>query len=546
MKSIKTYHEETKHHFSRYARSLGYLDWANQPHPFRFYKNTETVSLRRIFTDKENAYETLYSGMQTSEPLNLDTISRLFRYSMGLSAWKEFQGSRWALRVNPSSGNLHPTEAYMIAPPIAGLDRRPGIWHYRPDDHVLENRAGMPQNIFDELVPSDNYGNRCFLVGLSSIVWREAWKYGERAFRYCQHDIGHAIAALRFSASLLGWNMNLLSGWSDESISLLLGLHRTDDFIPDERELPEMLAVVYPADAQMPEVKEPSAEIISHLHRIDWRGTANRLSNRHEPWPIIDDAIAASEKDSVAIPLNQEQSIARISSTPTKPSGVSAESILLQRRSAQAFDPDGSMNRAAFTRMMRRAMPDDGSPWDSLWWPPQISLLVFVHRVEHITPGMYMLIRNPEHENRLREVCSEDFVWEREKLSGDIPFNLLQPGDARAAATAVSCRQDIAGDGFFSLGMIADFEKGLKKYGNWFYRRLFWESGVIGQVLYLEAEANRCRGTGIGCYFDDAVHQLMGLPDTEWQSLYHFTVGDPITDTRLTTTPGYPEESHSG
>src|SRR5437660_12483691 len=33
-----------------------------------------------------------------------------------------------------------------------------------------------------------------FLVGLSSIHWREAWKYGERAFRYCQHDVGHALA----------------------------------------------------------------------------------------------------------------------------------------------------------------------------------------------------------------------------------------------------------------------------------------------------------------------------------------------------------------
>jgi nitroreductase len=49
-----------------------------------------------------------------------------------------------------------------------------------------------------------------FLVGLSSIFWREAWKYGERAFRYCQHDVGHALGTLRSAAAALGWKLFLL------------------------------------------------------------------------------------------------------------------------------------------------------------------------------------------------------------------------------------------------------------------------------------------------------------------------------------------------
>ena len=40
----------------------------------------------------------------------------ILRYSLGLSAWKQFRASRWSLRVNPSSGNLHPTEAYVVLP----------------------------------------------------------------------------------------------------------------------------------------------------------------------------------------------------------------------------------------------------------------------------------------------------------------------------------------------------------------------------------------------------------------------------------------------
>jgi len=55
---------------------------------------------------------------------------------MGLSAWKAYRETRWALRVNPSSGNLHPTEAYLVH------DGR--IFHYAPREHAVEERAVMP------------------------------------------------------------------------------------------------------------------------------------------------------------------------------------------------------------------------------------------------------------------------------------------------------------------------------------------------------------------------------------------------------------------
>ena len=65
---------------------------------------------------------------------------------------------------------------------------------------------------------------------------------------------------------------------------------------------------------------------------------------------------------------------------------------------------------------------------------------------------------------------------------------------------------------------------------------------MIGQTLYLEAEAAGVRATGIGCFFDDPVHELFGLQGRNYQSLYHFTVGGPIEDARLTTLPPYPME----
>jgi hypothetical protein len=47
------------------------------------------------------------------------------------------------------------------------------------------------------------------------------------------------------------------------------------------------------------------------------------------------------------------------------------------------------------------------------------------------------------------------------------------------------------------------------------------------------------RGTGIGCYFDDAVHDVLGIKDQKLQSMYHFTIGAALADERLQTLPGY-------
>jgi len=89
--------------------------------------------------------------------------------------------------------------------------------------------------------------------------------------------------------------------------------------------------------------------------------------------------------------------------------------------------------------------------------------------------------------------------------------------------------------------MVANFARTLEEDGAWAYRRLFWETGLIGQLLYLEAEAAGVRSTGIGCYFDDLVHQLLDMKpgDDAWQSLYHFTVGGAKEDDRLTTLAAY-------
>ena len=116
---------------------------------------------------------------------------------------------------------------------------------------------------------------------------------------------------------------------------------------------------------------------------------------------------------------------------------------------------------------------------------------------------------------------------------------LLAEEDVRGVARGLSCHQDIASDGCFSLAMLAAFSEPLQRYGPWFYPRLYWEAGMIGQLLYLEAEAAGIRSTGIGCYFDDPMHEVLGVTDMRFQDLYHFTVGGAVEDERLRTEGAY-------
>ena len=150
------------------------------------------------------------------------------------------------------------------------------------------------------------------------------------------------------------------------------------------------------------------------------------------------------------------------------------------------------------------------------------------------------MARDAAKVEKLTAAMHAHFVWEAPPgRPAHLPLYLLERGDARLVATQVSCRQEIAGDGAFSLGMIAEYQETLVAHGPSFYRRLFWEVGAIGQVLYLEAEAAGVRSTGIGCFFDDPVHQVFGFNDLAFQSLYHFTVGGYVDDPRLTTLAPY-------
>jgi len=599
---VRSYHRGSTHGVNRFAPGPGHLDWANQPDPFRTYEGAPVLALPLADEEVSPSWDALHRPGSASRLLDLASLGAFLELSLGLTAWKQYMGSRWALRANPSSGNLHPTEGYVLLTDAPGVPA--GLYHYSSRDHVLERRLTPSPEASAEL--GRRLGEGGFLFGLSSVHWREAWKYGVRAFRYCQHDAGHALASARYAAGVVGWTARLLEAPGDDDVAAVLGLDRESDLSGVDaldREHPDALVLVAPPagiDGRVRRVESAFDELLDLVRDGEWSGRPNALSAEHVDWPEIETVAEATHKPRTAVPRSRvepredEPGAQRSAGADRRPeresheadhgpdpergsdaapgwddpgsgrdvseagkggtpvarersmsaaSACSAVRLVRQRRSAVAMDGRTRLSAPAFLAMMDRLLPRPGvPPWDALAFAPRVHPVLFVHRVDGLAPGLYVLERRAEVHDALRAALRPALRWERPAaVPAGLPLFLLEEGDARSFAQLASCHQEIASDGAFSLGMLAEFDVSLRD-GPWVYRRLFWETGVLGHVLYLEAEAAGLRSTGIGCYFDDVVHEVLGLESEAFRDLYHFTVGGAVEDTRLTTLPAYPDD----
>ncbi|KAI8571884.1 hypothetical protein RHMOL_Rhmol01G0154700 [Rhododendron molle] len=529
------YHNQTKHSFTDYARGPHGLDWANQPNPFRRYISSPLLPLSHFPIDQNNPnpsnpnnnnsplYSSLFHSLPSPKPLSKSTVSQLFYDSLALSAWKTSGLSTWSLRVNPSSGNLHPTEAYIISPPIDSVLNSPFVAHYAPKEHSLEIRAHIPSGFFPKFFPEGS-----FLIGFASIFWREAWKYGERAFRYCNHDVGHAVAAVSMAAAELGWDVRILDGLGYVELEKLMGFEFYKEFkIPSrpvkgkfpeiEFEHPDCVLVVFPNGVDEFDVDYGElSSAISEFSKLEWKGKPNMLSKELVCWDIIYRTAEAVKKplevgSKFMVDLLQPSGL--VSEGSYK--GFTVREVVRKRRSAVEMDGVTAMERGTFYQILLHCLPSgSGSgekqrkqlalPFRAMCWDAELHAALFVHRVEGLPKGLYFLVRNEYHFDDIKKATKSEFKWEKpEGCPDDLPLYELVRGDCRKLAKQLSCHQDIAGDGCFSLGMVAHLEPTLRSKGAWMYPRLFWETGVLGQVLYLEAHAVGISATGIGCFFDD-------------------------------------------
>ena len=544
--AVRAYHDQSKHRFERYAPGPASLDWEAQPDPFRHFAGCPRLELPLPAGEIHLPFSALYTpGAVPPRPLDSVAVGALVEMSLAVSAWKAMGAARWAVRCNPSSGNLHPVEAYLVLP---CTDLGPaGLYHYEAEDHALALRCHYDAALSGRLAGLLPPG--CILLGLSLVPWREAWKYGVRAWRYCQLDLGHAIGALGYAAACIGWRMRALTDWSGPEIARLLGLNRAADFDRDEPEYPAALLMLGPDPLGL----SPQPDLLAEIAEQGWQGKANRLDPRHlYRWEAVD-AMARLDVPPVG-PGPLAEALPAFATAPSNPPAVQ---IIRRRRSARAFNPNATIDAGTFYRLLDACRPRPGTgPWDLCQGQSRLHLLVFVHRVEELPPGLYLLAADPSAVADLKAQMRPEFVWEPPPgCPAGLPCYRLISADAQTAAMHLGCHQQICGQSAFALAMLGEFDAaiGESPAGSCLprglplpcgsspagYDLLYREAGRVGQALYLHAEAEGLGSSGIGCYFDDAIHELIGLQDQRLQTVYMFTVGPARPELGVTDEPAY-------
>ena len=485
----REYHDSTKHSRESLRRAEHTLDWANMPDPFRHYEGTPVLDLPADPPPPQIPALQLLQGATgaTSAADGAAFLSQLLFHAAAISATKfvPAAGYRYALRVNPSSGNLHPTEFHFAT---RGLTQWPdGLYHYRPSSHTVEQRAlgDFATRLAGDASP--------IVFILTSIAWREAWKYRDRAYRYCLHDIGHAWQALALAARAAGCESFAQGHFADDEVAQLCRLH------PDEWPLLLVKLTGNPIPTGEP----------GSVETAWFGGQANPLSEHPIPYPLIDGIHSATKFITYRNIPRSEPAFSGAGAIPLPPPAVAARpfgEVARARRSALNFTGDPAISLADLSALLAvTAQPYAADFAVSRF----VQLYLYAHRVDGLPPGVY---RYWPHGGGLE---------------------LVIPGDQKVMAAGLSLGQSLAGNACVAFSMIADIDRAVRSHGDRGYRYVHFEAGAIGHRLYLAAEALGLAATGIGAFLDDDVNRYLNLSSAQGQVVYHFALGHPVPDPRL-------------
>jgi SagB-type dehydrogenase family enzyme len=496
------YHQSTKHTYHSVRMNAHYLDWSNQPGAFRTYDgapgialppdpgfpNVGTFAAMAALSGGAKSFGGNSGAPEQIIP-DLGWLSRFLWHSMAVSAWKKAPGGghRYSLRVNPSSGNLHPTETYLALRGFTGIGD--GLYHYRADRHALELRSpGAWTGQLSQSLEIPWAAQSQLIVGLTSIFWREAWKYRDRAYRYCCHDLGHATMSLLLAARALGVAGGAVAHFGDLRMTGALGLTGGDEA--------PMAFLVFPSgNSFAPPAEQPEKTFAGIPNELSTEKIPNELLLEMHCSTILCDSAGPAPAPPVDVAAEDRAPLPAALPEPARDAPLGE--IARRRRSALDFDPRTPlMEREDAEQILDFATRDWRADWRGNFHghPVEtgrgidfVALYLYVHRVRGYEPGVYR--------------------WDR-SARGLIE---LHCGNVQRVAAFLSLEQPLAGNSCFTVSMIADLAKAAQVFGNRGYRYVYFEAGAIGQRLYLGAEALGWNATGIGAFYDDDVHRYLGF-----------------------------------
>src|ERR1700674_1093740 len=475
-----TYHDGTKHSYTSIRTNPHFMDWSNQPLPFKIYPTLEPLRLpNEVRQTGVAALSAIAESVpaQTNTSPDLEAVAQLLYLSAGITRKRKYPGGELFFRAAACTGALYEVELYLVCGDLANLQA--GIYHFAPAEVGLRRlRAGDYRYVLLEATGAEPaIAHAPLTIVCTCTYWRNAWKYQARTYRHFGWDNGTLLANLLAVGTALGLPARVACGFVDANVNRLL------DIDPHREVAFSLVALGHTATLPPQSPAETSALCLETVP----------LSRREVDYPLMRETHTASSLDSdeevekwraetpmtnfppPAGPLVPLQPLSD-AEMPRDP----IQQVILRRGSSRKLTQT-PISLAQLSTILDRATR--GVPADFLD-PPKTQLndlYLIVHAVEGLPSGAYVF-----HRNRGQLEC-------------------LKQGNFRADAGYLGLEQKLPADAAVDIFFLADLRPILHRFGNRGYRAVQLEAGILGGKLYLGAYAQRLGATGLTFYDDDVI-----------------------------------------
>lgn len=481
--SALKYHDSTS--YDRQKMDGHYLDWENQPSLYKKYPGIDPLPLPEVdFGPGKNLFSLLRESRNDAhQHIGIKDLSLILHLTYTLTARARHGAEYFYYRSAASAGALYPTEIYVAAHSISGLDN--GLYHFSSGDHSL---SLIRENIQEGQIirinqdQDDNTGTQGLAFFLTGIIFRSSWKYRDRAYRYNLLDTGHVVENLILALKATKTHFNLSCDFDDNDINHFLGLD-------GEREV-AFAIIEIPGSFSRIECGLKNKEISKKVVR------ASRVSIKEINYPIISELHKAGYKIMSKIDYKEDM---------IHKSGLKSdrwENLGPASSYNEVMDyPEAVFRRRSSRNFIREAMKKDHiidlidslcindslkNEGETAYLGSIITGFIAIN-IEKLEPGIYLVDRNRKSYGSV----GQGFF--REQIAH---ICLDQEWLANAAAH------------FFFLGNLDVIERSWGPRG---YRYALITAGRMGQRLYLAATSIGIGCCGIGAFYDNEAMELLGL-----------------------------------
>jgi SagB-type dehydrogenase family enzyme len=493
------YHETTKHSYSSVRTNPHFLDFDNQPLPFKIYPKLEPS---RLPAEVRQTGVAALSAIAESVPVqvnvapDLEGVAQLLYLSAGITRQRKYSGGEIYFRAAACTGALYEVELYLICGNLTNLPA--GVYHFAPAEFGLRKlRTGDYRGVLVEAAGGESaIAQAPLIIVCTGTYWRNAWKYQARTYRHFGWDNGTLLANLLAVATAFGLPAKVVCGFVDATVNGLL------DVDPQREVAFSLVAIGHDSGPLTQAQSAPSVllEIAPLGHETV------PLSRSEIDYPLMCEMHAASSLDSaeevvawrdtqldqtatpdVALPAGSiPVGPAPVGSIPLEPLSDAEmprdpiEQVILRRGSSRRFART-PINFEQLSTMLDRATR--GIPADFLnpFGTQLNQLYLIVHAVEGLASGAYVFHRD-------RQV-----------------LECLKQGNFRDQAGYLGLEQQLPADAAVDIFFLADLRLIFNRFGNRGYRAVQFEAGILGGKLYLAAYAQHLGATGLTFYDDDVI-----------------------------------------